>query len=101
MYSELYGDFKQLLSLGVMGRQIEVPEKNSLLRGFQYASPETISYGRFCWNGTCNNCTVTIRKGSEEARQQACQTDAHEGMQVVRISEELVNRLKTLVTTPA
>ena len=53
MYSEMLGDFKKLLKVGVMSSQIEVPEKNTLLRGFQYASPETISYGRFCWNGTC------------------------------------------------
>ena len=101
MYSELYGDFKKLLTLGVMGRQIEVPESNTLLRGFQYASPETISYGRFCWNGTCKNCTVTIRRGEEETKRQACQTDACDGMEVVRISKELVSRLKTLVTTTA
>ena len=101
MYSELYGDFKKLLTLGVMGRQIEVPEKNTLLRGFQYASPETVSYGRFCWNGTCKNCTVTIRKGEEETKGQACVTDACEDMQVVRVSKELVNRLKTIVTTTA
>jgi hypothetical protein len=48
MYTELFGDFGKLLKLGVMGRQIEVPEKNTLLRGFQYASPDTISCGRFC-----------------------------------------------------
>jgi hypothetical protein len=83
MYSELYSDFKKLLTMGVMGRQIEVPERNTLLRGFQYASPETISCGRFCWNRACKNCTVTIRCGEEKTKGQACQTDACEGMQVV------------------
>ena len=98
MYSELFGDFTKLLKLDVMGREIQVPESNTLLRGFQYASPDTISYGRFCWNGTCKNCTVTIRCGAEETKGQACLTDASEGMQVVRISKELVSRLKTLVS---
>ena len=99
MYSELFGDFTKLLKLGVMGCEIQVPERNTLLRGFQYASPDTISYGRFCWNGTCKNCTVTIRRGEEDTKSQACLTDACEGMQVVRISRELVSRLKTLVST--
>ncbi len=88
-------------SIGVMGRQIEVPEKNTLLCGFQYASPDTISYGRFCWNGTCKNCTVTVRNGQQELRSQACQTDASEGMQVIRLSRELVSRLKTIVSAAA
>jgi len=101
MSLELFGDFKKLFSLVVMGNQIEVPEKNTLLRGFQYASPETISYGRFCWNGTCKNCTVTIRKGNEERKSQACMTDACDGMQVVRVSRELLGRLKTIVSAAA
>ena len=99
MYSELFGDFTKLLKLGVMGCEIQVPERNTLLRGFQYASPDTISYGRFCWNGTCKNCTVTIRRGEEDTKSQACLTDACESMQGVRISRELVSRLKTLVST--
>lgn len=99
MYSELFGDFTKLLKLGVMGREIQVPERNTLLRGFQYASPDTISYGRFCWNGTCKNCTVTIRRGEEDTKSQACLIDACEGMQVVHISRELVSRLKTLAST--
>ena len=101
MYSEMFGDFKKLLKLGVLGSQIEVPEKNTLLRGFQYASPETISYGRFCWNGTCKNCTVTIRHGDHQTRGQACLTDACDGMQVVSMSKELVSRLKTIVSVAA
>ena len=101
MYSEMFGDFKKLLKLGVLGSQIEVPEKNTLLRGFQYASPETISYGRFCWNGTCKNCTVTVQHGDQQTRGQACLTDACDGMQVVGMSKELVSRLKTIVSAAA
>ena len=101
MSLELFGDFKKLLKLGVMGSQIEVPEKNTLLRGFQCASPETIPYGRFCWNGTCKNCTVTIRDGNEERGSQACMTDACDGMLVVRVSRELVRRLTTIVSAAA
>jgi len=30
-----------------MGKKFQVPERNSLLRCFQFISPETIPYGRF------------------------------------------------------
>ena len=101
MFSEMFGDYQKLLKLGVLGKEIEVPEKNSLLRGFQYASPETISYGRFCWNGSCNNCSVTVLEGSKETKQRACKTAASEGMRVVNLSRELTSRLKSIVTRAA
>ncbi len=101
MYSEMFGDYQKLLKLGVLGKEIEVPEKNTLLRGFQYASPETILYGRFCWNGSCKNCTVTVRTGDNETRSQACTTDACDGMSVVRKTRELVSRLKSVVSRAA
>ena len=101
MYSEMFGDYKKLLKLGVLGKEIEVPENNTLLRGFQYTSPETISYGRFCWNGACNNCAVTVRDGNSEKKRLACNTAASEGMRVVNISRELTSRLKSIFTKAA
>ena len=89
MNAELFGDYQKLLNVDVLGRAIEMPEHNSLLRGFQFAAPQTISYGRFCWNGTCNNCTVTVRSGACESRGQACTMDTHEGMQVTAVSGEI------------
>ena len=89
MDAALYGNYQNLLHVDVLGREIEVPENNTLLRGFQFAAPETISYGRFCWNGTCNNCTVTVRDGSCESKGQACTMDAHDGMHVTAVSGEI------------
>jgi len=89
MNTELFGDYQKLLNVNVLGRAIEVPEHNSLLRGFQFAAPQTISYGRFCWNGTCNNCTVTVRSGSCESKGAACAMDAHDGMQITAVSGEI------------
>jgi hypothetical protein len=89
MNTDLFGDYQKLLHVDVLGRDIEVPEHNSLLRGFQFAAPQTISYGRFCWNGTCNNCTVTVRSGSCESKGQACTMNTHEGMQVTAVSGEI------------
>jgi hypothetical protein len=89
MNADLFGDYQKLLHVNVLGRAVEMPEDNSLLRGFQFAAPEKISYGRFCWNGTCNNCTVTVRAGLCESKGQACTMHAHEGMQVTAVSGEI------------
>jgi NADH dehydrogenase/NADH:ubiquinone oxidoreductase subunit G len=85
----LFGNYQNLLRVEVLGRQLEVPEHNTLLRGFQFAAPQTISYGRFCWNGSCNNCTVTVRDGSCESKGQACTMDARDGMHVTAVSGEI------------
>ena len=89
MDANLFGDYEKLLRVEVMGHQMEMPERNTLLRGFQFAAPETIPYGRFCWNGSCNNCTVTIRSDSCESKGQACSIDACDGMRVTAISGEI------------
>jgi hypothetical protein len=85
----LFGDYKKLLRVDVMGREVPMPERNTLLRGFQFAHPETISYGRFCWNGTCNNCTVTVVDGTCESKGPACRLDACDGMHVTSVSSEI------------
>ena len=89
MDAALFGNYQALLRVDVLGREIEVPENNTLLRCFQFASPQTISYGRFCWNGSCNNCSVTVRNGSCESKGQACTMDAHDGMRVTAVSGEI------------
>jgi hypothetical protein len=98
MYSDLFGKFEKLLKVDILGKKIEVPENNTLLRGFQFAAPDTISYGRFCWNGSCNNCTVTVREGSCEQKGLACRVDACEGMQIVAVSSEIKRNLQPVIT---
>ena len=100
MCPELFGQFKKLLKVNILGKKIEVPENNTLLRGFQFAAPDTISYGRFCWNGACNNCTVTLRDGCSELKKQACRTDAWDGMQVVAVSSEIKRNLQPVIGRP-
>jgi hypothetical protein len=89
MNVELFGDYQKLLRVDVLGRDMEMPEHNTLLRGLQFAAPETISYGRFCWNGSCDNCTVTVRSGSCESKGQACTMDACDGMHITAVSGEI------------
>ncbi len=93
MFSELFGEYDKLLRLRLLDKEIEVPENNTLLRGLQYISPSTISYGQFCWNGACNNCTVTVRNGVCDSKRQACRLDVREGMHVTGVSSEIRRNL--------
>jgi hypothetical protein len=52
MSDDLYEPWQKLIRLLVLGKVIEVPEKNILLRQFQYVAPD-IGMGRYCWNGEC------------------------------------------------
>ncbi len=51
--SEPFRPYEKLVEISVFGKKFQVPERNSLLRCFQFISPETIPYGRFCWNQDC------------------------------------------------
>ncbi|HET9480714.1 MAG TPA: 2Fe-2S iron-sulfur cluster-binding protein [Candidatus Polarisedimenticolia bacterium] len=75
----------------MLGRTIEVPENNCLLRALQYVAGESIAYGRFCWNDECGNCEVTCATTEPPGEQvvRACQWKVHAGMKVTSISDEI------------
>ncbi len=76
-----------------MGKSFKVPEKNTTLRAFQYISPETIPYGRFCWNQECQLCRVAYtfagQQGLPPRPVLACKVLVADGMQIVELSDEL------------
>ena len=61
MSDPLFRDYERLVEISIMGKKFKVPEKNTFLRAFQYVSPETIPYGRFCWNQECQLCRIGCR----------------------------------------
>jgi hypothetical protein len=91
--SDLFDPYDRLVTIEVLGRRVEVPEKNRLLRCFQYLSLETISYGDFCWNGDCTNCQIWFREADQTAAAPrpalACRTDVSEGMVITRVSPHI------------
>lgn len=91
--SDIFLSYSNLVKITVCGREFEVPENNSILRGLQYAEMDSISYGDFCWNGECLNCQVWIKNGDKEKAVMSCRTDAVEGMQIVRVSDEITDAL--------
>ena len=87
---ELFDPYERLVEIEVLERRVRVPERNRLLRCFQYLSIETISYGDFCWNGDCTNCQFWYHEeGQTEAQDKtalACRFDVREGLVVTRLS---------------
>src|SRR5713226_1707056 len=88
--SDLLDPFEKLIMIEVLGKRVEVPENNRLLRCFQYLSLNTISYGDFCWNGECTNCQIWYHlDGQTEANDRpelACRMQVNEEMVITRLS---------------
>ena len=73
--SEPFRPYEKLVEISIFGKKFQVPERNSLLRCFQFISPETIPYGRFCWN--------------QDREMLACKFIVMPGMEIVEMSQEL------------
>jgi hypothetical protein len=94
MDSDLFDPYEKLVSIELLGRRVEVPERNRLLRCFQFLSIETISYGDFCWNGECTNCQFWYHEAEETCAQDktalACRFDVREGLVITRLSPNII-----------
>ena len=88
-FKDIFEPFDKLVEIEILGKKCEVPENNSLLRCFQYLAIEQISYGDFCWNGDCLNCQVWIKNGDKEKAVLTCRTKVEEGMNIVKLSDEI------------
>lgn len=90
MESDLLDPYERLVTIEILGQRTEVPEKNRLLRCFQYLSLKTISYGDFCWNGECTNCQIWYHQtGQTEADDRpglACRMEVTEGMVITKLN---------------
>ena len=89
--SGLFREYERLVPLTIRGKKFDVPEKNSVLRCFQFISPETIPYGRFCWNQECQYCRVSVILPGEEKPTQmlACKFIVTAGMNITEMTPEL------------
>jgi hypothetical protein len=86
---DVFQPYERLVEIEICGVPQMVPENNSLLRCFQYLSVETISYGDFCWNGTCLNCQVTLSTDGKEKSVIACRTNVKDGMSIVKLADAI------------
>lgn len=86
---EILEPYERLIEITLLGEKMLVPENNSILRCLQFLDIEKISDAELCWNGECIDCQVWIRNGDKEKALIACRTNASEGMEIVRVAENL------------
>ena len=89
--SDLLDPYEKLITIEILGKQVQVPEKNRLLRCFQYLSLNSISYGDFCWNGECTNCQIWCHDSGQTAANDkpllSCRSEVTEGMVITKLSQ--------------
>ena len=86
---EIFEPFDRLVEIEICGEKRRVPENNSILRCLQFLEMEAVSDGDFCWNGECLNCQVWIKNGEKEKALIACRASVQDGMQIVRVSDDI------------
>ncbi len=93
MDQQLYRDYERLVEITILGKTFQVPEKNSCLRCFQFICPETIPYGRFCWNQESQLSRVASVVSGTPAQSPrsvlACKLLISDGIEIVELSDEL------------
>jgi hypothetical protein len=89
--SEPFRPYEHLVKIKILGKVVEVPEKNTVLRCFQFLSPETVPYGRFCWNQDCQYCRILAKlPDDDQAREMlSCKFLVNAGMEISELSPEL------------
>ncbi len=87
----IFRPFEKLVRIRVKGSEYEVPEANTLLRAFQYLAPDTVPYGRFCWNEECQYCRISYDTGEGTSARAglSCKIMVQPGMRVVELAAEL------------
>jgi hypothetical protein len=104
MSDPLYRDYERLVEITIMGKPFKVPEKNTVLRALQYVSPETIPYGRFCWNQECQLCKIGYQSGGQADPQRrqvlACKLIVGDGLEICELSDELKWTLAGVLKPP-
>ncbi len=92
----LFEPYQRLIAIHVLDRVLEVPENNLLLRQLQYVAPD-IGSGKYCWNGECRYCEVTLRREGDglEMTALACRIKGVAGMAVTKAAPEMRYNLAT------
>jgi hypothetical protein len=95
--SDVFRPYEKLVEITILGKTFLVPERNSLLRAFQFISPETIPYGRFCWNQDCQFCRVDCQLSDDDQARPilSCKFLVSEGMSISNLAPELIGCLRT------
>src|ERR1700686_3475986 len=89
--TQVFRPYERLVEIKIMGKSFQVPEKNTILRCFQYISPKTVPYGRFCLNQDCQCCRVVGKLVDDDVPHEllSCEFLVSAGMEITELSPEL------------
>ncbi len=87
---DLFEPYEKLIPLVVLGKKIEVPENNLLLRQMQYVAPD-IGFGKYCWNAECRYCEIeyTLPGRTAAVAGLACRVKGVPGLRVTKAAPEI------------
>lgn len=86
----LFERFDELVEIKLCQNRALVPERNKLLRCFQYIKMDAVSIGDYCWNGECANCQVWYKAEDGEIKSAlACRMYVRPGMVITDLSTNL------------
>ncbi len=90
MADDVYEPYDKLVRLVVLGRALDVPANNLLLRQLQFVAPD-VGMGRYCWNGECRYCEVQYQAGpgAPEYSALACRLKGTPGMRLTKLAPEI------------
>ncbi len=94
--NQVFRPYERLVRIKILGKTFQVPEKNTILRCLQYLSPETVPYGRFCWNQDCQYCRVVGKLPDDDQPHvwRSCEFMVSAGMEIIELSPELMYCLR-------
>lgn len=90
-FKDVFVPYSKLITIRLLGKNVDVPENNSVLRCMQFLDMDRVSEANLCWNGDCINCRVWVRNGDKEKPLMSCRSTVEEGMEIVRVSDDLMN----------
>jgi hypothetical protein len=94
----LFRPDQKLVKILISGKEFSVPDNNMLLRSLQYLAPESIAYGRFCWNEECQDCRVSydLGEGTPQRTAISCKLMVQPGMRLLEMAQEIRYCLRDL-----
>src|ERR1700691_637536 len=97
LMSDIFRPYEKLVEITVLGKNFLVPDRNSVLRAFQFISPETVPYGRFCWNQECQYCKVSCQLSDDDQARPilSCKFLVSAEMNISEMAPELVGCLRS------
>ena len=86
--TDLFEPYEKLIAIDVLGKRLEVPENNILLRQLQFVAPD-VGTGGYCWNAECRYCEIKYEVSGRTMTGLACRVKATAGFKITKAAPEL------------